>query len=169
MAVRDIIEVPDQRLRQPSVRVEDFGAPLDVLAGDLIDTLAAQGGIGLCAPQLGMTQRVIVVHVPDDDNGLQVYVNPEIIARSTPGFIQESCLSVPGISGNVLRSTRLCLRARNTRGDSFERDVGGIHAVCVQHEIDHLDGVLFTDRLSWLKKLRLRMQGSPVPAERRAA
>lgn len=163
MALRTVIEVPDPRLRQLCDAVEDFGEPLQSLATDLTDTLAALGGIGLCAPQIGAMQRVIVVHVPGDAYGLQVYVNPEVMARSTPGFIAESCLSVPGIEGNVMRSTRVCLKAQGLDGEVFERDIDGIHAVCVQHEIDHLNGILFTDRLSWLKKLRLRL------AERKAA
>ena len=96
------------------------------------------------------------MEVPDDDYGAQTYVNPEIIWSKTPGLIEESCLSVPGIVGNVVRATRVGVRASGLDGERFEREVTGMHAVCLQHEMDHLEGKLFIDRLSWFRRLRIR-------------
>jgi peptide deformylase len=160
MAVLDILELPDDRLRQISQPVESFDASLATLVDDLFETLSHSGGIGLSAPQAGIHQQVITVYVPDDDYGAQAYINPEILSRSTPRFVEESCLSVPGVEGNVVRATRLRVRAHNTDGEVFERDVDGMHAVCIQHELDHLEGTLFIDRLSWFKKLRMKLAGN---------
>lgn len=165
MAVLPIIELPDSRLREVSAPVEVFDAALGELIDDLFATLECLGGIGLCAPQTGRLQRVLVIHVPDDSYGPRAYVNPEILSASAPGFVEESCLSVPGIVGNVVRRTRLQLRAQDRQGAVFETAVDGMHAVCLQHEIDHLDGRLFIDRLSWFKKLRLRLSGASAVLE----
>ena len=163
MSVLSIIELPDERLRQISAAVDSFDQPLAELIDNLFETLAHRGGIGLCAPQVGVLRRVLVIHVPDDDYGARAYVNPEILAKAAPGFVAESCLSVPGIEGNVIRSTRVHIRAQDRSGEFFEAQVDGMHAVCLQHEIDHLEGRLFIDRLSWFKKLRLRLQAARAP------
>ena len=86
-----------------------------------------------------------------------VYINPKILTRALPGLVEESCLSVPGVVGNVVRATQLRVRARDTAGEVFERDLEGMHAVCLQHEIDHLAGRLFVDRLSLFRRLRVRL------------
>ena len=101
-----------------------------------------------------------MVHVPDDGYGPQTYINPRLIWTATPGLVQESCLSVPGIVGNVFRATRLRVSACDADGNPFEREVGGMHAVCLQHEMDHLAGKLFIDRLSWFRRLRIRLAAS---------
>ncbi|WP_439108079.1 peptide deformylase [Congregibacter sp.] len=169
MAVLDIIEIPDERLREQSERVAEFDDALKEQTRDLFDTLRATKGIGLSAPQAGIFKRIILVHVPDDDFGERLYINPEILSKSKSRYVQESCLSVPGIEGNVVRCTRLKVRAQDINGEVKEFDVDGLHAVCVQHELDHLDGVLFTDRLSWFKKLRLKMASGPNAGLSRAA
>jgi peptide deformylase len=163
MAVRQIIEHPDARLRALSDPVARFDADLANLVQDLFDTLAGVGGIGLSAPQLGHSVRALVVAVPEDGFGPRAYINPEILDRSRPGIVEESCFSVPGIVGNVIRSTRVRVRARAVDGSAFETTVDGMHAVALQHETDHLDGRLFIDRLSWFRRFRLRR------AEQRAA
>jgi peptide deformylase len=165
MAVLPIITLPDARLREVSAPVEIFDQQTAELVDNLFATLESLGGIGLCAPQTGCLQRVLVVHVPDDSYGPRAYINPEILAASAPGFVEESCLSVPGIAGNVIRRTRVRVRAQDCRGELFEAAVDGMHAVCLQHEIDHLDGRLFIDRLSWFKKLRLRLSGAAAALE----
>ena len=156
MAIKQLLEYPDPRLRRSAQPVESFDATLAACIDDLRDTLREIGGIGLSAPQLGVGLRVSLVHVSDDGFGGRVYVNPRVVARSSPGLVEESCLSVPGIVGNVIRSTRLRVVAQNADGDSIETEVDGMHAVCLQHEIDHLDGKLFIERLSWLRRFQLR-------------
>jgi peptide deformylase len=86
----------------------------------------------------------------------QIFVNPEILASARPGLVEESCLSVPGVVGNVVRATQVRVRAQDRNGQTFEGDLEGMHAVCLQHETDHLDGRLFVDRLSWIRRLRAR-------------
>lgn len=162
MTALSIIELPDERLRAVSDCVDYFDHALAQLITDLRDTLAAKGGIGISAPQLGVSRQAVLINVPDDEFGESVYINPEILERSVWGFVQESCLSVPGVSGLVFRATQVTVRAFDPQGDEFERVVSGMHAVCLQHEIDHLDGTLFVDRLSWLKRLRLRFEGKAI-------
>lgn len=169
MAILDIIEMPDERLREHSLPVTQFDIALHDQINDLTETLKHTGGIGLSAPQAGIPKRIILVHVPDDAYGTRLYINPEILSKSTPRFVEEGCLSVPGIEGNVVRATRLKVRAQNLDGEIFELDVDGMHAVCVQHELDHLDGVLFIDRLSWFKKLRLKIAAGRNAREAQAA
>ena len=160
MAALDILEHPNPVLREVSQPVQRFDAALRELVDGLFDTLEERGGIGLCAPQTGALQRVLVVHVRDDAYGPRVYINPELQWTAAPGFVEESCLSVPGIVGNVIRGTRALVAARDLDGNPFELEVDGLHAVCLQHEIDHLDGKLFIDRLSWFSKLRLRLSAA---------
>jgi peptide deformylase len=158
MSQSPILEYPDPRLQQPCAPVSDFDDSVGDLAGSLLDTLYATTGIALSAPQLGDLRQVLVVDMSADRSAPEVYVNPEILARKRPGLVEETCLSVPGIAGNVMRHTRIRVRARDARGEPFERDLEDMHAVALQHEMDHLAGVLFIERLSWLKRLRLRKQ-----------
>lgn len=155
MAVLSILEYPDPRLRQRALAVATFDAALVRLVEDLLDTLYAKGGIGLSAPQVGEPRQVAVADLSGTRSAPRVYVNPEILTRSRPAIVEESCLSVPGVVGKVLRSTRLRVRARDATGASFEQDLADMDAVCLQHEVDHLMGKLFIDRLSPLRRLRL--------------
>jgi peptide deformylase len=150
-----ILEHPDPRLRRPSAPVTSFDATLGRLVDDLIETLHASGGIGLSAPQAGTLQRLAVADLSGDASDPQVYVNPVILARSAIGFVEESCLSVPGVVASVMRATQVRVRAQDRHGDLFERDLEGMHAVCLQHEIDHLDGRLFIDRLFFWQRFML--------------
>ncbi|MEM0955374.1 MAG: peptide deformylase [Pseudomonadota bacterium] len=156
MTVRAIIEYPNPLLRRSSERVTRFDLDTQQLVQDLFDTLATTNAIGLSAPQLGELKRVLVVHVADDEYGARSYINPEIVERSGFGIVEESCLSVPNISGNVIRYPSLRVRAQDGSGAHFEEDIEGMHAVCLQHEIDHLDGKLFIDRLSWFKRFQFK-------------
>ena len=161
MLAQSIVAYPDSILRATAVAVEEFDDQLEVLVRSLFDTLNAQddgSGIGLSAPQIGISRRVSVVHVPDDDYGPVAYVNPVVQAKAAYGLVEESCLSVPGVSGNVIRATRVRVEARDRRGERFVSEVEGMHAVCLLHEIDHLDGILFVDRLSWFRRWRVRQQ-----------
>ena len=158
MPVRGILEYPDPHLRRRSDAVEGFDADLAALVGDLRDTLNDVGGLGLSAPQIGEQRAVFVVR-GDPDGPLDVYVNPMLLRRSAPGLIEESCLSLPGVVGNVIRPTEIRVRAEDEQGEVFERDLSGMAAVCVQHEMDHLTGTLFIDRLSVFQRWRLRLAG----------
>ena len=154
MAVLPVIEYPDPRLRQRAAPVAAFDADLERLVGDLLETFSAAEGIALSAPQIGYRRRVVVISVADGAPGL--YVNPEILARAAPGFVEESCLSVPGVVGSVWRATKVKVRARDQFGEPFERDLEGMPAVCMQHETDHLEGRLFIDRLWPVRRLLVR-------------
>ncbi len=155
MAVLAILEYPDPRLRERSAPVTAFDQALGRLVNDLLETLAAKGGIGLSAPQVGVGQRAAVLDLSGDHTAPEIYVNPQILGRSAIGFVEESCLSVPGVVGNVFRATRLRVRAQDCSGALFERDLDGMHAVCLQHEIDHLEGRLFIDRLWFWRRLMI--------------
>jgi peptide deformylase len=156
MARLAILEYPDPRLRRPSVPVDRFDADLARRIDDLLETLYGTTGIGLSAPQAGDLRQVLVMDLSGSASAPQVYVNPEILTSTLPGLVEESCLSVPGVVGNVVRATQLRVRAQDRTGVSFERDLEGMHAVCLQHEMDHLQGRLFIDRLSWFRRLRAR-------------
>jgi peptide deformylase len=165
MTRRTILEHPDPRLRLPSAPVEAFDAELWQLVDDLLDTLETAGGLALSAPQLGELRSVLVLR-PNGQNAAEVYVNPEILAKKAWGLVEESCLSVPGVVGNVLRATQIRVRARDRNGHAFERELHGMDAVCLQHEMDHLAGVLFVDRLSIFRKLQMRFFSGTRPAGR---
>lgn len=151
-----ILEHPDPRLRLAAVPVDSFDATLGQLVDDLCETLCASGGIGLAAPQVGVARRVLVMDLSGGALPPEVYVNPEVLHAAIPALVEESCLSVPGVVGNVVRATRITVRARTRTGGVFETGLEDMHAVCLQHELDHLDGRLFVDRLSWWRRLRWR-------------
>lgn len=159
MAVRTILEHPDPRLRAVCAAVEVFDDGLRALADDLVETLHATSGLGLSAPQVGDLRRVLAMDHSADASAPRLFVNPVITRRAAWGLVEESCLSVPGIVGNVVRATRVRVRAQALSGEPFERDLDGMPAVCMQHEIDHLDGKLFIDRLNPLRRLQLRLKG----------
>jgi len=156
MALLPILEYPDPRLRLRAVPVRDFDQDLSRLVGDLCDTLRASQGIGLAAPQTGDRRQVLVIDLSGGALPPEVYINPEILESATPGLVEESCLSVPGVVGNVVRATQLRVRAHDATGQAFERDLDGMRAVCLQHEMDHLAGRLFVDRLSIFRRLLIR-------------
>jgi peptide deformylase len=156
MALLPILQYPDPRLRLRAAPVAAFDADLARLIDDLLETLYATQGIGLAAPQTGDRRQVVVIDLSGSASAPQVYVNPEILVSAVPGLVEESCLSVPGVVGNVVRATQVRVRARDRSGQAFERDLDGMHAVCLQHEMDHLEGKLFVDYLSDLKRERIR-------------
>jgi peptide deformylase len=160
MAQLPVLEYPDPRLSTPCAPVTDFGADVAELAANLLDTLYGSTGIALSAPQVGDLRQVLVMDLSKDHSAPEVYLNPEILARKKPGLVEESCLSVPGIVGNVVRHTQLRMRARDIHGETIEKELTGMHAVALQHEMDHLDGRLFIERLSWLRRLRLKLAGA---------
>jgi peptide deformylase len=156
MAFRTILEFPDPRLRTRAQPVTRFDAALGTLVDDLIETMYAAPGIGLAATQVDVHQRVIVIDVSAEHNQPLVLINPQILAREGEASTEEGCLSVPGIFDEVKRAAKIRLRAQDRSGAAFEADYDEILAVCIQHEIDHLDGKLFVDYLSDLKRERIR-------------
>ncbi|WP_414040541.1 peptide deformylase [Acidithiobacillus sp. M4-SHS-6] len=163
MSLLKILEFPDTRLKdmaQPIVRVDK---QVQQLADDMAETMYDAPGIGLAAPQVAAGQRLIVVDVSENRNDLMVLVNPEIIARSGEEEMKEGCLSVPGVLETVRRAEKITLRALTVQGKTIELEADGLLAVCLQHEIDHLNGILFVDHLSRLKQNLIRRK-----AEKRA-
>lgn len=151
-----ILEFPDPRLRTRATPVAQVDAPLRDLIDDMLETMYAANGIGLAATQVNVHRRLLVADVSEGRNEPRVYINPEILGRTGTETMQEGCLSVPGYFDEVQRAERIRVRAQDRDGKSFEEDLDGLLAVCVQHEIDHLDGKLFVDYLSEMKRQRVR-------------
>lgn len=160
MPVRPIRIYGDPVLRAKAADVTAFDDSLRALVADLFETMKAYNGVGLAAPQVGVSQRIFVVEVPYDDETRERFavINPTLDQRQGKESGEEGCLSMPGINEDVVRATELRLRAFDEHGKAFERRVDGFLARAIQHEADHLDGVLFTDRLSPLKRQFLRRQ-----------
>ena len=156
MAQLDILEHPDPRLRLHAEQVADFDNDLGCLIDDMLETLHANSALGLSAPQVDDRRRVLVLDPSENPSAPRVYVNPEVLSKSALGLVEESCLSIPGIVGNVVRATEVRVRAQDRDGKPFECDLAAMDAVCLQHEIDHLNGKLFIDRLSLFRRLRIR-------------
>lgn len=155
MALLPILHYPDPRLRtvaKPVARVDDR---VRKLVADMADTMHAAPGIGLAATQVDVHERVIVIDISETRDQLQVFINPEIVDAAGEEESEEGCLSVPGIYDTVRRAERVKVRALNERGEPFTLDADGLLAVCIQHEIDHLNGKVFVDYLSRLKQQRI--------------
>jgi peptide deformylase len=156
MSLRTILEFPDPRLRARALPVTRFDAELGRLIEDMFETMYAAPGIGLAAPQIDVRLRLLVIDISEQRNQPLVLINPEILSREGVEVTEEGCLSVPGIYDQVQRAAKIRVRAQDRNGEVFERDYEGTLAVCVQHEMDHIDGKLFVDYLSDLKRERIR-------------
>lgn len=156
MAKLEILHFPDPRLRTQALPVPVVDAAIQQLIDDMFETMYAAPGIGLAATQINFHQRLLVVDVSEEKNQPLAFINPEILARDGEEEMEEGCLSVPGIYDKVQRAERIKVRALDRDGKSFELDADGLLAVCIQHEVDHLDGKLFVDYLSSLKRQRIR-------------
>jgi peptide deformylase len=155
MAIREILVVPNPVLKQVSDRVEAVTDELRALMDDMLETMYAAPGIGLAAIQVGVAKRVIVMDLAreGEDKQPRHFVNPEILwASEETAPYEEGCLSVPEIYDEVERPARVKLTYLNYQGEAVVEDAEGLFAVCIQHEMDHLDGVLFIDHLSRLKR-----------------
>jgi peptide deformylase len=152
MAKLEILEIPDTRLRTVAKPVEAFDAGLRQLIEDMKETMYEANGIGLAATQVDVHLRLLVLDVSEAQDTPRVYINPEITALEGSETCEEGCLSVPGIYAEVSRAEKIRVSAQNPDGSSFEEYLDGMHAICLQHEIDHLDGKLFVDYLSPLKR-----------------
>ena len=156
MAIRTILEFPDQRLRTRAQPVTQFDAEPGQLIDDMFETMYAAPGIGLAATQVDVHKRLLVIDVSEARNEPLVFINPEILAREGVAETEEGCLSVPGIFDEVKRAAKIRVRFQDRTGAVSERDFDDVLAVCIQHEMDHLEGKLFVDYLSDLKRQRIR-------------
>jgi peptide deformylase len=156
MAKLSILEFPDPRLRTRAEPVKTFDAALQRLIADMFETMYAAPGIGLAATQVNVHRALLIMDTSQEKNQPQVYINPEILARDGVEISEEGCLSVPAVFEEVQRAARVQVRAQNPDGTPFERDLAGLDAICLQHEMDHLAGKLFVDYLSSLKRERIR-------------
>ena len=151
-----ILEYPDPRLRTRAVPAGTVDAALRDLIDDMLETMYAANGIGLAATQVDVHQRLLVADVSEGRNDPRVFINPEILGKGGTTTSQEGCLSVPGYYDEVERAESVGVRAIGRNGKPFEIELDGLLAICVQHEIDHLDGKLFVDYLSEMKRQRVR-------------
>lgn len=156
MALLPILRFPDPRLQRRAHSVAEIDDSIRQLVADMAETMYAAPGIGLAAVQVDVPLRVIVIDVSEDKSELRVFIDPDIIERSGEQVCEEGCLSVPGVYEKVTRAERVRVRARDLSGETFELAAEGLLAVCIQHEIDHLDGVVFVEHLSRLKQTRIR-------------
>ena len=156
MALLPILEYPDPRLRTKAAPVVAFDADLEQRIEDMFATMYAAPGIGLAATQVDWHHRLIVIDLSKEQNRREVFINPQILSREGLATGEEGCLSVPGIYDDVPRAERVRVRAQDAAGKVYERDLEGMLAVCLQHEMDHLDGKLFVDYLSEMKRQRIR-------------
>ena len=156
MALLPILRYPDPRLHTHAQAVESVTDDIRQLVADMAETMYEAPGIGLAATQVSVHRRVVVIDVSEDQSALMALINPEILERSGEQVCEEGCLSVPGIYEKVARAERVRVRALNAKGEPFELDAEGLLAVCIQHEIDHLDGKVFVEYLSALKLSRIK-------------
>jgi len=156
MAKLEILHYPDERLRTRAQSVDRVDAEIRQLVDNMLETMYEAPGIGLAATQVDVHKRVIVIDISEDKDQPHVFINPELLSKDGIEEMEEGCLSVPGIYEKVQRADRIRVRALGRDGQAFELDAEGLLAVCIQHEMDHLEGKLFVDYLSELKRQRIR-------------
>lgn len=157
MALLPILEFPDPRLRKVAVPVSTFDSKLESLIDDLLETMYNADGIGLAATQVNVHKRVLVIDVSENKDSPQVFINPTLtIINDELNEYDEGCLSVPGYYETVTRPSGVLIDAQDKQGNSFQLQASELLATCIQHEIDHLDGKLFVDHISALKRNRIR-------------
>ncbi len=154
MAIRTILHYPDPRLREKATDVTEVTDEIRALLDDMAETMYAAPGVGLAAPQIGVAKRIFIIDIAgeDDPSDLRVFINPELVKKEGTQLWCEGCLSFPGVSEDVERAEVVTVRAKNERGEDFELTADGLLAVAIQHENDHLEGVLMIDHLGMLKK-----------------
>lgn len=156
MTIRKIIYLPDARLRQPNAPITVFDDQLETLIEDMFDTMYHARGVGLAAPQIGVNLRLSVIDAIGDKKEQLVLINPEVIATEGEMEYMEGCLSVPGSYDKVIRAHQVTIRALDRKGQPYEMTADGLLGECFQHEIDHLNGKLFVDKLSPIKQAMIR-------------
>ncbi len=156
MALLEILHYPDNRLRNKAVMVDEVDDEIRQTVDDMFETMYQAPGIGLAAIQVNILKRIIVIDTSEQKDQPLCLINPEILTASGEEETEEGCLSVPGFYEAVIRAESVRVKAQDRDGNFFEMDANGLLAVCIQHEIDHLDGKLFVDYLSKLKRNRIR-------------
>jgi peptide deformylase len=156
MAILNILRYPDPRLKKRAAAVGRVDDRIRKLVRDMAETMYAAPGVGLAATQVDVHLRIIVIDISPAKDGLLTLINPEILSSEGVSTCEEGCLSVPGIYDQVERAESIVVRALNAKGESFELEADGMLAVCIQHEMDHLEGKVFVEYLSRLKQARIR-------------
>ena len=157
MALRTILEFPDMRLRTIATPVINFDSSLASLIKDMLETMYSAGGIGLAATQIDVHQRILVINVSENRDKPQIFVNPTFTVSDQQNLdYDEGCLSIPGFYETISRPKKVVIHSQDQHGKHFDLEADGILAVCIQHEIDHLDGKLMVDYISRLKRNRIR-------------
>lgn len=156
MAILNILHFPDPRLRTKAKPVTEFDGDLETLANDMLETMYEAPGIGLAATQVDKHIRLLVMDISEQKDSPRVLINPEILSSEGEEEMDEGCLSVPGYYETVRRAEKVQVRAQDVKGEYFDIQADGLEAVCIQHEMDHLDGKLFVDYISSLKRDRIR-------------
>mgnify|MGYP001357081562 CR=1 FL=1 len=156
LSVLTILEFPDERLRKKAVAVQTVDGKIKNLVEDMLETMYQAKGIGLAATQVNIQQRIVVIDVSEEKDKPLCLINPEIIAKDGVEESEEGCLSVPGFFEKVTRAEHIKVKALNKEGQPFEFEADALLAVCVQHELDHLEGKLFVDYISALKRQRIK-------------
>jgi peptide deformylase len=167
--VREVLIYPDPGLKQKAKPVAKVDDAIRALVKDMTETMYAEDGIGLAAPQIGVLKRIIVIDTSPKQEGekLRVFINPELITAEGRTKYTEGCLSIPGEAEEIERFAKVSVRALNQKGETFELEAEGLLAIALQHEMDHLDGVLFVDRLSSVKRGLIRKRMLKYVAERK--
>jgi len=156
MALREILHFPDPRLRKKAVEINDVNDDIRQLADDMLETMYDAPGIGLAATQINVQKRILVIDISEDKSQPMVFINPKIIEKQGEREHEEGCLSVPEAYEIVTRADTVTVQALDRDGQEFTIDADELLATCIQHEIDHLDGKLFVDYLSNLKRQRIK-------------
>ncbi len=156
LGILTVLEFPDERLRKKAAVVKVVDDKIQSLLDDMLETMYHSHGVGLAATQVDVHQRIVVIDVSDERNEPLFLINPEIFEKDGVKEAEEGCLSVPGFFEKVTRAEHIRVRALNRNGESFEFEATELLAICVQHEMDHLDGKLFVDHISPLKRQRIK-------------
>lgn len=156
MALLNILHYPDERLHTMAKPVEVFDAALQQQIDDMFETMYEAKGIGLAATQVDYHRRLVVMDISEERDERRVFINPEIVEKDGETVYEEGCLSVPGIYDKVTRAERVKVKAQDRDGKPFELEADGLLAICIQHELDHLNGVVFVERLSQMKQQRIK-------------
>lgn len=156
MAILDILNYPDPRLHTVAKPVKEFDAPLRRLIEDMAETMYQAPGIGLAATQVNHHIQLLIIDISETKDHLQVFINPKIVEKDGEQVYEEGCLSVPGIYDNVTRAEKVVVEAMNEKGEPFRLEAHGLLSVCIQHEMDHLQGKVFVEYLSPLKRTRIK-------------
>lgn len=170
MAILPILTYPDPRLKAVAEPILEVTDEIRQLAEDMAETMYAAPGVGLAANQVGVLKRIFVIDIADEEepSDLKVFINPELLELDGEQIFQEGCLSFPGASEDIKRAATVKVRAQNEKGETFELFADGLLAVAIQHENDHLNGVLMIDKVGTLKKRKISRQVQKAIAEQQA-